>query len=38
VLHKGQIKANGTVNEVLKLTNVATINEAFSRLTQGQAV
>lgn len=37
VLHKGQIKANGTVNEVLKLTNVATINEAFSRLTQGQA-
>jgi ABC-2 type transport system ATP-binding protein len=36
VLHKGRIKANGTVDEVLKLTNVATINEAFSRLTQGQ--
>jgi ABC-2 type transport system ATP-binding protein len=36
VLHKGKIKANGTVDEVLKLTNVATINEAFSRLTQGQ--
>ncbi|MFI3191037.1 ABC transporter ATP-binding protein [Crenothrix sp. D3] len=37
VLHKGQIKANGTVDEVLKQTDVATINEAFSRLTQGQA-
>jgi len=38
VLHKGQIKANGTVDEVLKQTDVATINEAFSRLTQGQPV
>jgi ABC-2 type transport system ATP-binding protein len=36
VLHKGQIKANGTVNEVLKQSDTATINEAFYRLTQGQ--
>jgi len=36
VLHKGIIKANGTVDEVLKQTDVATVNEAFSRLTQGQ--
>jgi ABC-2 type transport system ATP-binding protein len=36
VLHKGQIKANGTVDEVLKQTDVTTVNEAFSRLTQGQ--
>jgi len=38
VLHKGKIKANGTVDEVLKQTDVATVNEAFSRLTQGQDV
>jgi len=36
ILHKGQIKANGTVDEVLKQTDVTTVNEAFSRLTQGQ--
>jgi ABC-2 type transport system ATP-binding protein len=36
VLHKGRIKANGTVDEVLKFANTATINEAFHRLTQGQ--
>jgi ABC-2 type transport system ATP-binding protein len=36
VLHRGQIKANGTVNEVLKQSDTATINEAFYRLTQGQ--
>jgi ABC-2 type transport system ATP-binding protein len=36
VLHKGQIKANGMVNDVLKLTATATINEAFHHLTQGQ--
>lgn len=36
VLHKGRIKANGTVDEVLKQADVATVNEAFSRLTQGQ--
>ncbi len=36
VLHKGQIKANGTVNEVLKQTDTASINEAFHCLTRGQ--
>lgn len=36
VLHKGQIKVNGMVNDVLKLTATATINEAFHHLTQGQ--
>lgn len=36
VLHKGIIKANGTVDEVLQQTDVTTVNEAFSRLTQGQ--
>ena len=36
VLHKGRIKANGTVDEGLKQADVATVNEAFSRLTQGQ--
>lgn len=37
VLHKGQIKANGMVDDVLKLTDATTINEAFHRLTQGQS-
>ncbi len=36
VLHKGQIKANGTVDDVLKMTNTTDINEAFSCLTRGQ--
>ena len=35
VLHKGQIRAKGTVNEVLKTTNTPTIKEAFYNLTQG---
>ncbi|MGR9116827.1 MAG: ABC transporter ATP-binding protein [Gammaproteobacteria bacterium] len=35
VLHKGQIKAKGTVNEVLNNTGTETINEAFFQLTQG---
>jgi ABC-2 type transport system ATP-binding protein len=35
VLDKGQIKANGTVNEVLQLTNTSTIKDAFNKLTQG---
>ncbi|MDO9213224.1 MAG: ABC transporter ATP-binding protein [Methylococcales bacterium] len=38
VLHKGIIKANDTVDEVLQQTDVATVNEAFSRLTQGQPI
>ncbi len=36
VLHKGQIKANGSVDEVLKCANATTINQAFHLLTQGQ--
>jgi ABC-2 type transport system ATP-binding protein len=36
VLHKGQIKANGTVNEVLQQTDTANMNDAFHGLTQGQ--
>ncbi|MGZ8165081.1 MAG: ABC transporter ATP-binding protein [Methylobacter sp.] len=35
VLDKGQIKANGTVNEVLQLTGTSTIKDAFNKLTQG---
>jgi ABC-2 type transport system ATP-binding protein len=35
VLHKGQIKANGTVDDVLKKTHAATVKEAFYDLTQG---
>jgi ABC-2 type transport system ATP-binding protein len=33
VLHKGQIKANGTVDSVLQLTNSTQIKDAFSVLT-----
>ncbi len=35
VLHKGRIKANGAVAEVLKITNTAMIKDAFYTLTQG---
>ncbi|MEY3289667.1 MAG: hypothetical protein RLZZ419_1909 [Pseudomonadota bacterium] len=35
VLHKGRIKANGTVDEVLKTTNTAQVKDAFYNLTQG---
>ncbi|MEY3288331.1 MAG: hypothetical protein RLZZ419_573 [Pseudomonadota bacterium] len=35
VLHKGQIKANGTVNDVLKITNTTMVKDAFYNLTQG---
>jgi ABC-2 type transport system ATP-binding protein len=35
VLHKGQIKAKGTVNEVLGITNTSIIQDAFYNLTQG---
>jgi ABC-2 type transport system ATP-binding protein len=35
VLDKGQIKANGTVNEVLQLTGTSIIKDAFNKLTQG---
>ncbi len=36
VLHKGQVKANGTVDEVLKTTDTALIKDAFYKLTQGE--
>ena len=36
VLHKGQVKANGTVDEVLKMANAPTIKDAFNTLTQGE--
>ncbi len=35
VLHKGQVKANGTVDEVLKATGTVHIKDAFYSLTQG---
>jgi ABC-2 type transport system ATP-binding protein len=34
VLHQGRIKANGRVSDVLVNTQTASINEAFSQLTQ----
>jgi ABC-2 type transport system ATP-binding protein len=37
MLHKGQIKANGTVPDVLKLADATTINHAFHHFTQGAA-
>lgn len=36
VLHKGRIQAKGKVGEVLESTHTDTIDEAFSRLTQGE--
>jgi ABC-2 type transport system ATP-binding protein len=35
VLHKGRVKANGTVDEVLQITNTSMIKDAFYVLTQG---
>ena len=35
ILHKGQIKATGLVDEVLQQTGAATIKDAFYTLTQG---
>lgn len=35
VLHKGRVKANGTVDEVLQITNTLMIKDAFYVLTQG---
>jgi ABC-2 type transport system ATP-binding protein len=37
VLHKGKIKAQGTVDEVLKITNTTTIKDAFFSLTQAES-
>lgn len=36
VLHKGQVKANGTVDDVLKMTDTPTVKDAFYKLTQGE--
>jgi ABC-2 type transport system ATP-binding protein len=36
ILHKGQVKANGTVDDVLETTNTPTIKDAFYSLTQGE--
>lgn len=38
VLHQGRVKANGTVDEVLKTTNTLTIKDAFYSLTQGEPI
>jgi ABC-2 type transport system ATP-binding protein len=35
IMHQGQVKANGTVNDVLQITQASTITEAFSILTKG---
>lgn len=37
VLHQGQIKANGTVDDVLQQTKATSIKDAFYSLTQGVA-
>lgn len=36
VLHQGQVKANGTVDDVLKKTAQPTVKDAFYLLTQGE--
>lgn len=36
VLDKGQIKANGTVDDVLKITQTSMVKDAFYVLTQGE--
>jgi len=38
ILHKGQIKKKGSVDEILKLTNSNSINKAFKKLTQGEGL
>lgn len=38
ILHKGQIKEKGTVDEILKVTNSNSINKAFKKLTQGEGL
>ena len=35
ILHKGQIKATGSVNEILNITDAPSIKDAFYKLTQG---
>ena len=36
ILHKGQVKDKGTVEELLKASNTSSINEAFDYFTQGE--
>jgi ABC-2 type transport system ATP-binding protein len=36
ILHQGQVKANGIVDDVLNITNTSTIKDAFYLLTQGE--
>lgn len=36
VIHKGSVKAKGTVDQVLETTETADINDAFYKLTQGE--
>ncbi len=38
IMHKGQVRVKGSVDEVLKITSSASINEAFRQLTQGENV
>lgn len=38
VLHKGRIKANGTVEEVFRITQTGHVKEAFYQLTQGEGM
>lgn len=38
ILHKGQVKGKGTVDDLLKATNTSSINEAFNYFTQGAEV
>lgn len=35
VLHQGKIKAKGSMDDVLNLSNTSSINQAFEQLTQG---
>ncbi|MDD2724049.1 MAG: ABC transporter ATP-binding protein [Methylovulum sp.] len=37
VLHKGQIKANGAVDDILQVTGTTLVKDAFHHLTQGEA-
>jgi ABC-2 type transport system ATP-binding protein len=38
ILHKGKIKAKGSVSDVLKASNTSSVNEAFNYYTQGERV
>ncbi|MCK5831254.1 MAG: ATP-binding cassette domain-containing protein [Methylococcales bacterium] len=38
ILHQGQIKAQGTIDDVLHTTNTSSIGGAFKQLTQGKKI